>query len=117
MSDDINIESFKQRLLQKQHELLDLEDISNEATKTVELDQTCVGRLSRMDALQGQAMSQEVKRRRQIEMRKIIAALRRIDEGNYGYCLKCDETISKKRLEVDLAASLCISCAEKSEQL
>ncbi|VAX09048.1 hypothetical protein MNBD_GAMMA26-2264 [hydrothermal vent metagenome] len=115
MPDDINIKSFKQRLLQRQNELLDLEDINNEAAKTVELDQTCVGRLSRMDAMQGQAMSQEVRRRRKIETQKITSALHRIEEGEYGYCIKCDEGIAKQRLEFDPATPLCISCAEKAE--
>jgi len=115
MSDNIDIDHFKQCLLQKQNELRDIDDIGNDAAKTVELDQTCVGRLSRMDALQGQAMSLEIKRRRQIEKQKILAALRRIEEGEYGYCLVCDEVISEKRLEINPSATLCISCAEKSE--
>ena len=72
MSDKIDLALFKKRLLQQQKELLDLEETGNDAAKTVELDQTRVGRLSRMDALQGQAMSLEMKRRRQIELQKIL---------------------------------------------
>ena len=113
---NLDIETFRNRLLQQRDELLSLEETGNEAAKTVELDQTRVGRLSRMDALQGQAMSLEVKRRRQIELQKISAALRRIDEDEYGYCLSCDEEIPIKRLEIDPATPLCISCAEKSEK-
>lgn len=115
MSDKIDLKLFKSQLLQQQHELLDLEQTGNDAAKTVELDQTRVGRLSRMDALQGQAMSLEMKRRRQIELQKITAALRRINEGDYGYCLSCDEAIAIKRLEVDPATTQCIHCAEKAE--
>jgi len=115
MPDKIDLERFKNLLLQQQQELLDIKETSDDAAKTVELDQTRVGRLSRMDALQGQAMSLEMKRRRQIELQKITAALRRIDEGDYGYCIVCDEAIATKRLEIDPAAAQCISCAEKSE--
>ncbi|MFC1602947.1 TraR/DksA family transcriptional regulator [Pseudomonadota bacterium] len=115
MPDKIDLKLFKSRLLQQQKELLELEQTGDDAAKTVELDQTRVGRLSRMDALQGQAMSLEMKRRRQIELQKITAALRRIDEDDYGYCICCNEAIAIKRLEIDPATTHCISCAEKSE--
>ncbi len=115
MSDNIDLKLFKRRLLQQQKELLDLEETGDDAAKTVELDQTRVGRLSRMDALQGQAMSLEIKRRRQIELKQISAALRRVEDGAFGYCLVCDEEIAIKRLEINPATTLCINCAEKSE--
>ena len=59
----------------------------------VELDQQAVGRLSRMDALQVQAMALETSRRRKNELRRIAAALARIDKGEFGYCLECGEEI------------------------
>jgi DnaK suppressor protein len=82
--------------------------------ETVELDQSRVGRLSRMDAMQGQAMSQAVQRRRMIEINKINAALQRIDAAEYGYCLSCDEAIAEGRLAIDPAAPLCVACADKT---
>jgi DnaK suppressor protein len=77
----------------------------------VELDQQAVGRLSRMDALQVQAMAQESSRRRTAQLRRIAAALARIDEGEYGYCIKCGDEIARRRLELDPAAPMCIGCA------
>jgi len=77
----------------------------------VELDQQAVGRLSRMDALQVQAMALETSRRRGVELRRIAAALARIDEGEYGFCLECGEEIAVRRLEFAPAAPLCIGCA------
>lgn len=113
MNDDsIDLIRFKALLLHIKEELQEVEAIGNEAAETVELDQTRMGRLSRMDALQGQAMSVETKRRREVSLTKIDAALRRIEEGEYGFCLSCDEPISIRRLEVDPAAPLCINCAE-----
>jgi DnaK suppressor protein len=110
------IAAIKARLLQLQLELQGLKDAGEDAASVVELDQTSVGRLSRMDALQGQAMSKETGRRRQLEMQKIAAALRRIDSGDYGYCLSCEEPIARERLALDPAATLCIACANKKEQ-
>lgn len=103
--------TIKKRLVTAKEALLARADISRAATQTVELDQSKVGRLSRMDALQGQAMAQETERRRQASLRAIAAAFARLDKGDYGYCAKCDEEIEPKRLEHDPATALCLSCA------
>ncbi len=104
---------LKQKLLSRQAELLTDIEASKDASKTVELDQSRVGRLSRMDAMQSQAMSQELKRRRQIELEKVMSALIRLDTDDFGLCLSCDEAISQGRLAFDPAVTLCIICAEK----
>ena len=98
-------------LLARREELLSVMKASTEGSRPVELDQTRVGRLSRMDALQGQAMVQETERRRKNELQRIDAALARVDTGNYGYCVNCDEEISVKRLSLDPSTPLCIDCA------
>ena len=90
---------------------LDAEDAAGQqGQKTVELDQQAVGRLSRMDALQYQAMAQAQARRRAVERQKIHAALKRIDEGEYGFCTDCGEDIEPKRLSADPATALCLDC-------
>ena len=58
------INKFKKRLTEMRSELDSISTISAESRKPVELDQTSIGRLSRMDALQGQAMQLETERRR-----------------------------------------------------
>ena len=108
---------IKNRLLQMQQELQGLQADGEAAAGVVELDQTAVGRLSRMDAMQGQAMSKETGRRRALALQKIASALRRIDSDDYGYCLSCDEAVAAGRLALDPAATLCIDCANKQEQL
>jgi len=112
---DIDIKAMKKRLLRLRDDILDIEASDHESTKPVELDQSRVGRLSRMDALQGQAMSLEMKNRRKIELQRITAALRRIEEGDYGGCVVCGEQIAYQRLVADPVAPLCIDCANKSE--
>jgi RNA polymerase-binding transcription factor len=79
--------------------------------RPVELDQTSVGRLSRMDAMQGQALAQATDRRRHDEARRVEAAILRIDEGAYGTCIACGEEIAAKRLAADPTAATCIRCA------
>lgn len=79
----------------------------------VQLDQTKVGRLSRMDALRSQALAQDVRRRRELRLIAIARALQRIDEDEYGYCLSCGEDMEAKRLDFDPAVERCVPCAEK----
>ena len=116
MFDEPTLARFRTRLLGLEHDLRALEETSDRATQTVELDQSRQGRLSRMDALQSQAMSLEAKRRRQAELQRIAGALRRIEDGEYGDCLRCGEPIAEKRLELDPAAPLCITCASEAEE-
>jgi DnaK suppressor protein len=117
MSDaHINLASLRKRLIEQRDALLDVADSSREAAGTVELDQTRVGRVSRMDALQAQAMAKESNRRRQIALQRIEGALQRMNDGEYGYCASCDEPIMASRLEVEPGALLCIECASKAEQ-
>lgn len=111
------IENLREALIKNREILKTAIKGENESSQTVELDQSKVGRLSRMDALQGQAMTQETKLRHEEGLRKISAALSRIESGDYGYCLKCDEPISVARLEVDPSASLCINCASLAEEV
>lgn len=84
---------------------------SSEWRKPVALDQQSVGRLSRMDAMQQQAMADAEGRRRKSDIARIDAALKRIEEGDYGWCLTCGEPIAEKRLEIDPMATRCVSCA------
>ncbi len=84
--------------------------------KPVELDQLAVGRLSRMDALQIQAMAAASEQMRAAEIRKIEAAIARIDAGEYGFCVTCGEEISAKRLGADAIVATCIQCAAASRR-
>jgi DnaK suppressor protein len=103
-------------LLQKQRTaLLKAGETGQQAEEVVELDQTRVGRLSRMDAMQAQAMSLETGRRRRLHIIEIDAALERVTAGDYGDCYECGEAINPKRLEADPSASFCIGCAELLE--
>ncbi|MFN0263261.1 TraR/DksA family transcriptional regulator [Tepidamorphus sp. 3E244] len=108
-------QNARKALESRRAELLSLSRMAAGDNAPVALDQQSVGRLSRMDAMQRQAMSQEQERRRALELRRIDAALERLDEGEYGECDSCGEEISDKRLSVDPAAHLCIACARMGE--
>ena len=108
---DIDIDVLRSQMIKRKAELERLVEVHHSDTRPVPLDQTTVGRLSRMDALQTQAMSVETERRRKREMQRIDAALERINKGDYGYCITCGDDIEKKRLGFDPAVPTCIGCA------
>lgn len=108
-------QQWRDRLLALQEELKSVAATGDESAAVVELDQTKVGRLSRMDALQAQAMAKASSNRRKAMLVKISAALRRIDDGEYGRCRECDVEINPKRLEFDPTTIYCIECASKRE--
>ncbi len=84
---------------------------------TVDLDQTRVGRLSRIDALQSQAMHKETLRRLQHQEIALLKARSRLQRNEYGECYECGEFIAVARLVLNPAATLCIACAENAENV
>ena len=107
---------MRDKLLKMRDELQRLSAMGDEAAAVVELDQSKVGRLSRMDAMQAQAVAKATANRRALMLRGIQAALERIDAGEYGRCQNCDEEIPSNRLEIEPTASYCIRCASELEQ-
>jgi len=100
------------KVLLARQEALTREDAANsDARDTVELQQDSVGRLSRMDAMQQQAMAQATERRRAAEGIRIKAALTRIEDGEWGYCVSCGSEIAHARLRHDPSTPTCIKCA------
>ncbi|MEQ9639013.1 MAG: TraR/DksA C4-type zinc finger protein [Alphaproteobacteria bacterium] len=104
-------ENAKDILLARLAELEAASQATAAERKPVTLDQAAVGRLSRMDAIQVQAMAAAGERRRVAEIGRVKAALRRVDEGEYGYCVTCGEEIAPGRLEFDPAVAACVDCA------
>ena len=83
----------------------------------VELDQTLVGRVSRVDAMQQQSIALSSRANLTQRQRKVAAALRAIEAEDYGYCQQCDENIGCARLKVQPEAGFCLSCQEKMDQI
>jgi DnaK suppressor protein len=97
-------------------ELLAEKDAAHEGTEPIELDQARVGRLSRMDSMQQQAMAQELDRRRDIQLKRIEGAYQRLEKGTYGQCVRCPKGIENARLEFDPTVFFCQACASKAER-
>lgn len=108
---DPDMQVYRQALERRISELEEESALGDPDKATVTLDQQSVGRLSRMDAMQRQAMAKATSLRRQNESKRLRAALRRLDLGEFGYCVECGEQIAPARLRFDPTATKCISCA------
>ncbi len=102
---------YRAALLEFRADLEHQDDRGQDGQKTVELDQQSVGRLSRMDAMQQQAMAKATQTRRDQMKLRITAALARLDADEFGYCLKCGDDIAPKRLKFDPTVPTCLTCA------
>ncbi|MFA7291107.1 MAG: TraR/DksA C4-type zinc finger protein [Rhodocyclaceae bacterium] len=102
--------TFRQRIVAElaQMEAAQVEAVA--AAGTVVLDQASVGRVSRMDALQQQAMAQGILERIKQRQRQLQAALSRLDAGSFGECCQCGSEIEPERLAADAGSVFCIDC-------
>lgn len=83
--------------------------------KPVEASGATIGRLTRMDAIQVQAMSSMSRHQLDIRRRQIDAALEAMVRGSYGLCRECKDMISIQRLEALPEAPFCLRCQESFE--
>ena len=89
---------------------------SESATGVVTLDQSSVGRVSRVDAMQQQSMAVSTRTKAKTSLRKVLKALKRLDTEDFGYCGQCDEPIEFNRLKVQPQASHCLKCQDQLDQ-
>jgi DnaK suppressor protein len=108
---DLDLAAITAALEHEQTELSSISAAGADERRPVELDQQSVGRLSRMDAMQVQAMAHATESRRQVRAQRIKAALARIAADEYGYCVECGEEIPAARLDIDPTTPRCVDCS------
>ena len=107
-----NEKAVRAIFLSMRAEVRDMLENAGDNTAPIKLDQTQQGRLSRMDAMQQQAMADETRRRRHVRLAQIDTALARLDDGEYGYCVTCGDEINADRMALDPAIALCLRHAK-----
>lgn len=109
------LDKIKTLLADTELRLLELLNLDDEATQAVELDQSRVGRLSRMSALQQQALAQASNETHKQQLIDVHRALHKIEEADYGYCEKCGDAIPFKRLQIQPESGFCVDCLQALE--
>ena len=74
------------------------------------------GRVSRVDALQQQAMAVAAVNRSKARLLELRAARQRLAGDDYGWCRDCGEAIAAQRLMANPAHTRCVACAEAAER-
>jgi DnaK suppressor protein len=107
---EAQITEFRDELERQLAKLEKSMTVSDEALKTVELDQGAVGRLSRMDSLQNQSLAKGLRERENVRLALIQSALRRLEAGTYGVCTECGSQVAAERLFVFPESGTCAPC-------
>jgi len=88
------------------------EQTATEADRApVELNPQSVGRVSRVDAMQKQALAEAAAHSRAARIARLEQALKRMDESEFGFCADCGEPIPRARLDIDPGYDKCVRCA------
>lgn len=110
------LKQLRQLLLNLEQTLTETLSLNEASADTVALDQTKVGRLSRMDAMQQQAMAKASRSGTQQRLTRVRQALVAMEQDDYGYCECCGNGIGFARLSVKPESTLCVSCQHQNEQ-
>lgn len=110
-----DLEKFQRKLTELRDALQQQFELGRSGADKVVLDQTKIGRLSRIDALQQQQIAASSQQSVTRHLRMVHKALAKIQSGDYGYCDECGEVIDKARLEVRPEAPYCLDCQSGME--
>ena len=114
MHDDFSeqqLQEIKQSLLARYHSLQSQLAETGES-EVVELDQSRMGRLSRIDAIQRQQMAKKQRNRMKLELQEAATALRQLENcpQDFGYCEECDDLLPIQRILSRPETRYCVSC-------
>ena len=109
------IQELRQHLMEIRDALIASLEGREDTAAPVDLDEP-IGRLSRMEAIQQQKMAQATRRREEVRLRMVLAALEADPEDEYGWCKRCDEPVGYGRLSVKPEAPFCVVCQDLAER-
>lgn len=103
-------ETLREQLVQLVADLEENLRVNASSADPVVLDQSSVGRLSRMDAMQQQAMAKATREKARLRLTQCKVALSAFERDEYGLCRKCEEPIGYRRLSAKPEAPFCVEC-------
>ena len=112
---DLQLEYFRQKLLQWRMELLEEVNETRTNLKETSLVEPDLGVRASVEADRSLELRTRDRARKLIS--KIDEALARIEDGSYGYCEETNEPIGIKRLEARPIATLSLEAQERHERM
>ena len=83
----------------------------SELTKPVE-PENAIGRISRMDAINNKSVTEAALRKAKEKLEKLQLALAKIDDPEFGICLKCKKPIPLGRILIMPQSQTCVKCSQ-----
>lgn len=71
-----------------------------------------IGRVSRMDAINNKSVNEASLRQAELKLQKLKLVLSKIDDADFGICLKCKQVIPVGRILIRPESLLCVNCAQ-----
>lgn len=113
--DKKKLEYFKNKLLDARNQILNSGVLSNFDDLQINSDELA-DEADLATSTINQQVSFSIREKEMNKLRRIDAALERVEEGSYGYCLESGDEIEPKRLETQPWAEFCIEVAEEKER-
>ena len=83
-----------------------------ELTKPVSPENS-IGRLTRMDAINNKSVAEASLRNRKRKLGKLKVAINKIDDEDFGVCIRCKSVINPQRIILMPESEKCVRCASK----
>ena len=109
------LEYFKNKLLDARNKILNSGILSNFEDLHVNSDDTADEADLASNTI-NQQVSFSIREKEMNKLRRIDAALERVEDGSYGFCIESGDEIEEKRLETQPWAEFCIEVAEEKER-
>lgn len=105
-------ETLKSKIESDIHELQKQIEVLQEKAKPIAPD-CSLGRLTRMEAMAEQVVSQKILDESKLRLTRLKNALSRIDKPMFGICIECEEPIGIERMKVRPESVRCVICASE----
>ena len=99
-------EKINEEIVKTEKSILDLKEL------TVPISpENAIGRISRMDAINNKSVNEASLRQAEEKFAKLKRALEKIDDENFGICVRCENPIPIGRIMLMPQAIKCVNCA------
>lgn len=105
-----NKDQIEKRIMEEMEATRSLIDKYKDLTKPI-APENAIGRVSRMDAINNKSVNDAALKKAEIKLNNLKIALSKIDEADFGICIRCKNPIPPGRILLMPQAITCVNCA------
>ena len=103
-------EQIKARILDEIEKTQQLVEKYRELTRPI-APENAIGRVSRMDAINNKSVNEAALKKAELKLKNLNVALTKIDDTDFGICIRCKNPIPLGRILLMPQAITCVNCA------